>query len=106
MAMIPLNQVVQISKWERNDSWGKPVYSTPVSYYCRFDETSEKVTDQRGVEFIPSGTVYLEGLQDVDLSDLVSFTNELGETISKNPGRIKILRDFSGNPLFTVLYLK
>lgn len=106
MAIIPLNQKVKISKHTGSDSWGKPTYAPPVEYYCRFEESSEKVVDQNGDEFIPYGTVYLEGLQDVDLNDLVEYENEIGDVYVRKSGRIKILRDISGNPLFTVLYLK
>lgn len=106
MAMIPLYQKCKISKYNGKDSWGKVTYSNPVEYPCRFDEQTDVVTDANGKEFIPTVTIYLEGLIDVELTDLVQIENELGEVIKRNPARVKVLRDFSGVPLFTVIYLK
>lgn len=106
MAMIPLNQKVYISKFAGRDSWNKPIYGPQIEFDCRFVESSEKIIDNFGNEVVTGAKIYIEDLQDITESDLITFTNEINKTISKNPIRIKILRDFSGIPLFTVVYLK
>lgn len=105
MALIPLNQKITITKNNGTDSWGKPIPGTPFIYDCRYEEGTQKVIDNNGNEVLSSATVYMEGLIDVNYADKISFTNELLTTINNYPLSIKILRSFSGEPLFTVISL-
>ncbi|SHE66284.1 hypothetical protein SAMN05444392_102277 [Seinonella peptonophila] len=106
MAMIPLRQKITIRRSNgETDEWGNPIGITETEYACRADEGSFLVQDQNGNEIMTSLKVYLEGLIDVSYTDQIEFNNEAGIVINREPQKIQVLRDFSGFPLFTVVYV-
>lgn len=104
--MIPLRQKVTIRRSNgETDQWGDPIGITVTDYSCRADEGSFLITDQNGNEIMTSLKVYLEGLIDVKYTDQIAYDNEAGIEIDREPQKIQVLRDFSGVPLFTVVFV-
>lgn len=88
------------------DVWGNPK-STEIFYIkCRVDEGSS-ITNSRssGVvkneEVVATARILIDKLANVRYSDLLLFTNELGETIERKPKEINVRRNVSGKPILT-----
>jgi len=113
MALIPLNQKVLIHKRvEGNaglDRWGNPVVSAPIVMKARVDEGSFVTSDQEsyvtGKVVVFEIRVFLDGLANISYDDEIEFTNELGITVKRKPSRIKVKRNFAGNPDMTEVLL-
>jgi hypothetical protein len=107
MALIPLTLTVSIIKMsDEPDVWGNPIELSRQDYLCRIEEQSERVISQSGEEVVASTQILIEGMVDIDYSDYVEYTDELGRTTKKRPIRIETVRGFNPKKVyFTAVYI-
>lgn len=102
---MPLEQSVTIKHDGGVDEWGIPVPGSETEHEARVEEGSFRIIDKNGAEVTTSLKVYLEELVQVDFTDKIEYINELGHKTEREPKRIEVIRDFSSEPLFTVVYV-
>lgn len=107
MPIIPLKQHAYVEKWTdgNDDGWGTGGFGEPIEYKVRASETIEKVTNQLGEEVVASVKLIFDKLPDISYADRISFTNENGVTISREPLSMKPIRMVNGKPTLTAIYL-
>jgi hypothetical protein len=113
MALIPLNQEVQVHKRSDGDAgldeWGNMIPNEPITLKARVDEgsfvTTDKESTQTGKVAVAQVRVLLEGLADIGYDDEVEFVNELGYVVKKKPIRISVKRNFASKPELTEVLL-
>ncbi|MEH6943722.1 hypothetical protein [Bacillus sp. JJ722] len=71
---------------------------------CRVDESSQVVQNRLGAEVVAGMEITLDKLADVRYSDVIEFTNELGNVVKREPIRIEVVRMITGKPALTVVY--
>lgn len=107
MPLIPLKQKAYVEKWSEgnDDGWGTGGFGEPIEYNVRASETIEKVTNELGEEVVASVKLTFDKLPDIGYNDLISYTNENGVTIKREPITIKPTRLINGKPTLTSIYL-
>lgn len=107
MAIIPLKQKVYVRKLitETTDGWGVETLGEPIEYRTRATEQIEKVTNQLGEEVTASVKIHFDKVPDIAYDDYVSFTNENGVKIERQPLSIRPIRMVNGKPTLTVVHL-
>lgn len=105
MAIIPLKQTVTITKPGVDTGWGHAEPGDILTLRARVVEETNVVKDRFGEEAVASMTVFLDKLADVSYDDVITFTNELGVTISRNPLSIEPRRNIGGRALLTEVYV-
>lgn len=107
MPLVPLKQKAYVEKWADgdNDGWGEGGFGEPIEYNVRASETIEKVTNQFGEEVVTSVKLTFDKLPDISYADRISYTNENGVTIKREPLSIKPTRMINGKPVLTAIYL-
>jgi hypothetical protein len=106
MPIIPMKQVITVTRGGDLDDWGNPTASIASELKCRIDEgsTLSKVRSEgvsKGEETVADARIMLDKLADIRYTDTISFTNELGETITRQPKEINVKRGVSGKPIMT-----
>lgn len=105
MALLPLKQTVTIKRKGETDRWGNEITPPVVkSMKCRVDEGSKLVQNQLGEEVVSGMEITFDKLADVKYTDTIEYTNELGETITRTPIRIEVVRMINGKPALTAVY--
>lgn len=67
-------QTEPLTAWpvtEADDGYGTPVYGAPYTIACEYDQNSRTVSDNDGVQFVPSWTFYTQ--QAVSRGDYVAL---------------------------------
>lgn len=133
MAIIPMRQHVFISRAAEDDDgkeliddWGNPVTPEEKTYFispyqtilddgrimipCRIAEGSELVTNSSGGNVTNSAEVarariLIDKLADIRYTDEISYTNELGITITRKPKEINVKRLMSSKPVLTEVFI-
>ncbi|WP_046214782.1 hypothetical protein [Paenibacillus wulumuqiensis] len=106
MAIIPLKQAVIVSKSSgQTTGWGHAGPGVDVPYKVRASEQMKLVKNQFGEEAVSSLTLLFDKMPDIRYDDVISFTNELGETIRLKPIAIQPRRHLSGRVLITEVNL-
>lgn len=105
MAIIPLKQTITVTKPGVDTGWGHAEPGEVITLKARVVEETNVVKDRFGREAISSMTVILEKLANVSYDDVITYTNELGLTVSRSPLSIEPLRNFSGRALLTKVYV-
>ncbi|SMO93015.1 hypothetical protein [Melghirimyces algeriensis] len=77
----------------------------PEAFKCRAREVTEVVENPRGEEVLAHVVFLLDQLVPVGYGDNLSYTNEIGIKYEGKPKRVSVIRDFSGKPLFTKVFL-
>jgi hypothetical protein len=106
MPIIPMKQKITVSRGGALDEWGNPTAGTTFELSCRIDEgsTLSKVRSEgvsKGEETIADARIILDKLADIRYTDTISFTNELGETITRQPKEINVKRGIGGKPIMS-----
>jgi hypothetical protein len=110
MALVPMNQTVTISRGgDGVDDWGNPLAPTTFTVACSVNEGSEVVQQLSGglnssETAIARAKILFDKLADIRYTDEISFTNELGETITRKPKEINVKR-MNGKPLITEVFI-
>lgn len=107
MAIIPLKQTVTVRKWSDgdDDGWSNEGYGDPITYKVRATEKVEIVLNSLGEEKKASVKLTFDKLPDIAYMDEITFTNELGVTITRNPLSIRPIRMVNGKPTLTAVHL-
>lgn len=116
MALLPLKQTVTVRKkiTGGDDGWEVETWSEPITMKCRATETIKTVSSsslsdglRRNVDEQITATLVLlfDKLPDIDYDTLITFTNELGVTISRTPVLIQPIRMINGKPSMTEVHL-
>lgn len=105
MALLPLKQTVILKRKGEVDRWGNEI-TPPVEkpMKCRIDEGSKVVQNSLGEEVVAGMEITFDKLADIQYTDTLEYTNELGKTIVRNPIRVEVVRAINGKPLLTVVY--
>jgi hypothetical protein len=83
-----------------------------VELKCRVDEGTKLVRSMSGTngvqgetasEVVSTADIYFDKLADIQLTDSLEYTNELGITRTYTPLTIEIKRSISGKPVLTVV---
>lgn len=101
MAIIPLRQEITIKKSGGYDEWGNPIPGETETHKCRVDEGSELIKDRTGREVVANARILLDKLVHVGYNDEITYTDELGHSVTRKPLKIRVLRNFSGRVWFT-----
>lgn len=106
MPLIPMTQTITVMRGGALDDWGNPTEGTSFDLKCRIDEgsTLSKVRSQgvnKGDEVIADAKIMLDKLADIKYTDTIRFTNELGETIERQPKEINVKRNIGNKPIMT-----
>lgn len=116
MAVIPLKQTVTIRNLivSNVDGWDTSEYGLPFTLKCRATETlktieSSSVTDglKKTVDESAVATLVLlfDKLPNINYDSEITFTNELGVTITRKPTLIQPIRMINGKPTLTEVHL-
>jgi len=106
MAILPMKQTVIINRGDELDEWGNVVPEQTFTMKCRVEEgTSLRVYRSAGTTtsevVVATARILFDKLADIQETDSIVFTNELGITFDKKPREINVKRGGSGKPLFT-----
>lgn len=110
MPLVPMKQTVLISRGgDGVDEWGNPLPPSTFTLACSVNEGSQIVQQMSGglntsETAIARAKILFDKLADIRYTDEVSFTNELGETITRKPKEINVKR-MNGKPLLTEVFV-
>jgi hypothetical protein len=110
MAFLPMKQtVIRIRKsgneWDGTDSETRVTLKCSISEGTKLVRTMSGTTGAQGVnssEVISSAQIYFDKLADIQLTDELEYTNELGLTRKYPPLTIEIKR-LNGKPILTAV---
>lgn len=105
MAIIPLNQTVKITKPGVDSGWGHRMPDAEFELRARVVEETRTVTNPFGKEVVSSMSVILDKMANVLYDDTLTYTNELGVTISRKPLSIEPRRGVGGKVLLTEVFV-
>jgi hypothetical protein len=105
MAIIPLKQAVKVTKPAINTGWGHAESGVEITLKARVVEEIRVVKNQVGEEVVSSMSAIFDKLPDITYDDVITFTNELGVTISRTPLSLEPRRGINGKPLLTEVYV-
>lgn len=109
MSLIPLKQTITITPaTSEMDRFNRPVMGTPFSLKCRIEEKTKLVkTRSQGYvensEAVSTAQIYLNRLVKISPDDVLTYTDELGETRTYRPLSTEIKRGLNGKAIFTVV---
>jgi hypothetical protein len=107
MPVVPMKQTISVTSATGLDEWGEPIESAPVMHKCRIDEGTIAVRSKTGglsrdgEVVVAEARILLDKLVSIGYDDEISFTNELGTTITRNPKEINVKRNIAGKPILT-----
>ena len=110
MAIMPMKQTVTRIR-KSGDEWDGTYTETPTDMKCAIMEGTKLVRSMSGTvgaqsvsssEVVSSAQIYLDKLADIQLTDELEYTNELGITRTYLPLTIDIKR-LNGKPILTVV---
>lgn len=107
MAIIPLKQTVTVRKLINvdDDGWDDEMWSEPILHKVRATEKVEIVMNALGEEKTASVKLLFDKLPDIAYTDEITYENELGVKITRNPLSIKPIRMVNGKPTLTAVHL-
>ncbi|WP_350303561.1 hypothetical protein [Bacillus pumilus] len=107
-----MRQTVTVKRLsDERDVWGNPATEAEeFTLKCRIDEGSIAVKTRsnsiiKSEETVASARILLDRLADVRYTDIISYTNELGETMEKRPKEINPKRHIGGKAIMTEVLL-
>ena len=100
-----MKQTVTITRAGQSDGWGGYVPGQTITLPCRVDERTQVVQNQFGEEVVSSAEIMFSGLAEIYYSDTITYEDELGRKIERQPVRIEPVRWFNGKARLTVVYV-
>lgn len=110
MAIIPLKQTVTKIR-KTGDKWDGTEIEQRTDVKCAINEGTKLVRSMSGTtgaqgvnssEVVSSAQIYFDKIADIQLTDILEYTNELGITRKYPPLTIEIKR-LNGKPILTVV---
>lgn len=110
MAIVPLKNEVTIKRGGGVDDWGNPIAPVTFTLACRIDEGSKLTVSKTGglnnaETAVAEAKLLFDKLADIRYNDEISFTNELGVTITRKPMSINVKRMITGKPILTEVFI-
>lgn len=105
MALIPLKQTVTVTSPASIDGWGEEVSGAAQVHKARVESDTRVVTNQHGNEAVTSLRIIFDKLPDISYNHAITYTNELGATVTRTPIRIEVKRGLNGKALLTEVYV-
>jgi hypothetical protein len=84
-----LNQTVSIANKTGRNSEGQPTYGTPTSTSARVQETTQRVTNSKGMEVKAALKIFLPSPTTINIDDKVTFGSVDYTVVEKNKPRIE-----------------
>lgn len=105
-----MRQTITVTRSGSLDDWGHPKPSETFTYKCRIDEGTQLIVGHSNnmvteETVVAEARILLDGLVDIQPSDEITFTNELGQTVTRTPKKIDVKRGLSGKAMFTEVIL-
>jgi hypothetical protein len=106
MAILPMKQTVTIQRGSTLDDWGNEIPEQSFTLNCRVDEGSSVVVYRSAgtkisETIVATARIFFDKLADIQETDTILFTNELGVTLERQPKEINVKRGVGGKPLLT-----
>lgn len=110
MALVPMKQDITIERGEVLDDWNRPIPEEVIEHKSRVDEGTFLVEyrasgNVSSKEVVAHARILLDKLQDVRYSDMITYTNELEQSIRRHPKKINVKRNISGKPILTEVFV-
>lgn len=105
MAIIPLKQTITVAKSAGLDGWGEPILGDELTFKARVTETTKVVTNSTGEEATATLRIVLDKLADISYDDAITYENELGVIVTREPLKIEVKRHISGRPILTEVFV-
>lgn len=105
MSIVPMKQTVMVTKADGTDGWGETAPGAKRTYKVRAVEETKVVVNKVGEEAVTSARFIFDKLPDIAYDDVITYTNELGVKIAREPVRIEVKRGVGGKPLVTEVYV-
>lgn len=106
MPIVPMRQTITVKRGGTLDDWGNATPDQTFTLKCRIDEGSQVrtyrsagTTDSEVV--VATARIMLDKLADIRETDIIAFTNELGQTFERTPKEINVKRGPGGKPMLT-----
>lgn len=102
-----MKQEITVKSGGEEDEWGYPTQPTVRTLKCRIDEGTMAVKSKtggmsrEGEVVVAEARIMLDKLVEIAYTDEISFTNELGTTITRKPKEINVKRNIAGKPILT-----
>jgi hypothetical protein len=102
-----MKQTITVESPGGTDAWGYPTDPVVKTYKCRIDEGSMAVKtktgglSREGEVVVAEARIMLDKLVAIGYDDEISFTNELGATITRKPKEVNVKRNIAGKPILT-----
>lgn len=102
-----MKQTITVKSASGTDEWGYPIEGTTRTLKCRIDEGTIAVKSKTGglsrdgEVVVAEARIMLDKLVEIAYTDDISFTNELGTTITRKPKEINVKRNIAGKPILT-----
>jgi hypothetical protein len=102
-----MKQEITVKSGGGTDEWGYPIETVTRTLKCRIDEGTIAVKSKtgglsrEGEVVVAEARIMLDKLVEIAYTDEISFTNELGTTITRKPKEINVKRNIAGKPILT-----
>jgi hypothetical protein len=106
MAVIPLRQTITVTPSTTLDDWGNSVEGASYTLKCRIDEGSQlrqyrSAGSTNSEVVVSTARILIDKLAEINETDTITFTNELGHIIERKPKEINVKRNVAGRPMLT-----
>lgn len=99
MAVIPLKQPATLIRAGEEDDYGYKAPGDELALKCRYEDRTERVTGQNGVEVVSKGRFYFDKKVRVLYSDTIRAEDAQGIVVDFQPLNIVNIRDLGGKTL-------
>ena len=105
MQTTPGNETVRIFKGDGNDGWAQPIEQEPITVDAFCSEEINTVENELGEEVVSRLRIVFVGVQDVDYTDKIEYTDALGRVTKRKPERIIFRKRPDGRVLVTEVFV-
>lgn len=99
--LLPMRDMIKVTNSGGLDDWGMPIESKPVEIYgnYRYNTKRSTIATDNGDEITYSADVYLPYDTEISYDSTITFIDELGTEVKKQPITIQHKRDVWGSPM-------
>ena len=102
MALLPLKNTVTITPVTK-DAWGEKTQGEPIEVKCRFEESSNLVTNNLGKEVASQAKIYFDKDVIIGYDDIITYTDAGNQVVKARPINIKAIRFINGKSVLLVV---